>query len=86
MVRVAAGLQGSGETVMEKDIVQIRNPKVDRYVKLDRSRGKIIDHKETPGPYEGIPVVASKRDALFWWKRAMRTGAGIERSGGVCRQ
>ena len=42
------------------DIVQTRNPKTDRYVKIDRSRGRIVAHKRTQGPYKGIPI-ARKR-------------------------
>jgi len=44
----------------KKDIVQTRNPKSDRYVKMDRSAGKIIAHKKSSGPYKNVPV-ARKR-------------------------
>ena len=43
-----------------KDIVQTRNPKSGRYIKIDRSAGRIISHKRTKGPYKGIPI-ARKR-------------------------
>lgn len=42
------------------DIVQVKNPRTRRYVKIDRTIGKIIGHKKTPGPYKGIPI-ARKR-------------------------
>lgn len=38
------------------DIVQVKNPKTDRYVKIDRTVGRIISHKPTQGPYKGVPV------------------------------
>lgn len=40
----------------KKDVVQVKNPKSDRYVKIDRTEGKIISHKKTPGPYANVPV------------------------------
>lgn len=48
-------------TVKKRDIVQTKNPKTGRYVKIDRSVGKIVDTKKSPGPYKGVPV-ARKRD------------------------
>jgi hypothetical protein len=44
----------------KKDIVQTRNPKTDRYVKIDRSEGRIIAHKKSSGPYKDVPI-ARKR-------------------------
>lgn len=44
----------------KKDIVQVKNPKTDRYVKIDRDKGKIIDHKKSAGPYKGIPIARKK--------------------------
>ena len=32
--------------------VQIRNPKTKRWVKIDRTIGKIIRHKRSPGAYK----------------------------------
>ena len=43
---------------MKMDIVQVKNPKTNRYVKIDRSMGVIISHKRTSGAYKGIPVIA----------------------------
>lgn len=37
--------------------VQLRNPRSDRYVKIDRYAGRVVAHKATPGPYKGVPVV-----------------------------
>lgn len=34
--------------------VQALNPVTKRYVKIDTSSGRIIDHKKTAGPYKGI--------------------------------
>ena len=40
----------------KRDLVQLRNPRVDRYVKIDRAEGNILSVKRTPGPYKGIPI------------------------------
>lgn len=45
----------------KKDVVQVKNPKTDRYVKIDRSAGKIISNKKSNGPYKGIPVARKKK-------------------------
>ncbi len=34
--------------------VQVKNPVTNRYVKIDSSTGRILEHKKTPGPYKGI--------------------------------
>ena len=44
-----------------KDIVQVKNPKSDHYVKIDRSAGKIISHKKSEGPYKNIPVARNRK-------------------------
>ena len=43
------------------DVVQVKNPKTDRYVKIDRTAGQIVSNKKSSGPYKGVPV-ARKRD------------------------
>ena len=43
------------------DIVQVRNPRSNRYVKVDRSLGKIISIKKSPKPYKGIPIARRKK-------------------------
>ncbi len=40
----------------KRDVVQVKNPRTGRYVKIDRSAGKILDHKKSDGPYKGVPV------------------------------
>jgi hypothetical protein len=44
----------------KKDLVQTKNPKSGHYVKIDRSEGKIVDHKTTKGPYKNIPIIRKK--------------------------
>jgi hypothetical protein len=46
----------------KKDIVQVKNPKTDRYVKIDRDEGKIISQKKSEGPYKGIPIARKRKD------------------------
>jgi len=41
---------------IKRDVVQVKNPKSGHYVKIDRSAGKILEHKSSLGPYKGIPV------------------------------
>jgi len=43
------------------DIVQVKNPKTDKYVKIDRTEGKIISHKKSEGPYKGVPVARKRK-------------------------
>lgn len=45
----------------KRDIVQVKNPRTDRYVKIDRTAGLIIAHKKSQGPYKGVPVARAKR-------------------------
>jgi len=45
----------------KKDVVQIKNTKSKRYVKIDRSIGKIISHKKSVGPYKGVPVARKRK-------------------------
>ena len=42
---------------MRGDIVQIRNPFTDRYVKIDRERGLVLSHKRSKGPYKNVIIV-----------------------------
>lgn len=47
---------------MAKDVVQVLNPRTDRYVKIDRDAGLIISQKKSPGPYKNIPVARKRKD------------------------
>lgn len=42
------------------DIIQIKNPKSEHYIKINRSNGEILEHKESEGPYEDIPIFDKK--------------------------
>jgi len=44
-----------------RDIVQVKNPKTGRYVKIDRTAGKIVSHKKSKGPYKGIPIARKRK-------------------------
>jgi hypothetical protein len=44
----------------KKSIVQTKNPRTGRYVKIDRSKGRILDTKKSSGPYKGVPVIRKK--------------------------
>jgi hypothetical protein len=43
-----------------KERVQALNPVTQRYVKIDTSTGRIIDHKRSAGPYKGVREVSTK--------------------------
>ncbi len=45
----------------KRDVVQIKNPKSGRYVKIDRSKGRIIDHKKSEGPYKNVPIARKRK-------------------------
>ena len=38
-------------------IIQTRNPRTGRYIKIDRFRGIILSHKRSEGAYKKIPIV-----------------------------
>ncbi len=44
----------------KKRVVQVKNPKTGKYVKIDREKGRIVAHKKSDGPYKGV-AVARKR-------------------------
>jgi len=45
----------------KKRIVQVKNPKTGKYVKIDREKGRIVAHKKSEGPFKGV-AVARKRN------------------------
>ena len=42
---------------MTPAIVQLKNPRSGRYVKIDRARGRLVSHKASAGPYRHVPIV-----------------------------
>jgi len=46
----------------QRDVVQVKNPRSGRYVKIDRSAGMIVSHKKSPGPYKGVPIARTKKN------------------------
>ena len=41
----------------DERFVQLKNPKTQMYVKVDKLKGLIVAHKKTRGPYKGIRIV-----------------------------
>jgi len=41
-------------------IVQTKNPRTGKYVKIDRSKGKILTTKRSTGPFKGVPIIRKK--------------------------
>ena len=44
----------------QRDVVQVKNPRSGRYVKIDRSVGMIVSHKKSPGPYKDVPIAIAR--------------------------
>jgi len=44
----------------KKKIVQTKNPRTGKYVKIDLSKGKILSNKKSIGPYKGVPVIRKR--------------------------
>ena len=44
-----------------RDVVQVKNPRSGRYVKIDRDAGMIVSHKKSAGPYKGVPIARPKK-------------------------
>jgi hypothetical protein len=42
-------------------IVQMKNPKTGRYVKVNKTKGTIIRYKQTPGPYKNVPIARTRK-------------------------
>lgn len=40
----------------KQKVVQVKNPRTGKYVKIDRSKGKIVGQKRSDGPYKGVPI------------------------------
>ena len=45
----------------KRDVVQVKNPRSGRYVKIDRGVGRIVSHKKSSGPYKGVPVAKARQ-------------------------
>ena len=45
----------------KRDVVQVKNPRSDKYVKIDRSVGRIVSHKKSSGPYKDVPIARKKK-------------------------
>jgi len=44
----------------KRGIVQTKNPRTGRYVKIDTAKGRILNAKKSDGPYKGIPVMRKR--------------------------
>lgn len=56
-ISVNRGVDGQmSKNSKKSDVVQVKNPKTNRYVKIDRAKGRIVSHKKSEGPYKNVPV------------------------------
>ena len=44
----------------QSKIVQVKNPRTGRYIKVDRENALILEHKDTEGAWEGIEIVSNR--------------------------
>jgi len=42
------------------NIVQAKNPRTGRYIKINRSTARIINIKKSEGPYKGVPIIRKR--------------------------
>jgi len=49
------------KTMTKKKVVQVKNPRTGKYVKIDRSKGRIVSSKKSAGPYKGVPVARKSK-------------------------
>lgn len=54
-----------------KNIVQKKDSKTGKYLKIDRKTGQILATKKTPGPYKDIPIM-KKKDVSKTWKQVLK--------------
>jgi HSP20 family protein len=54
------GASDQESKIAEVPEVQIKNPRTGLYLKIDRSAGKILEHKTDEGPYEDVPIAGEK--------------------------
>ena len=59
------------------DIVQLKNPKTGNYIKIDRTEGKIVAHKQSSGPYKEIPIGEKQDNVNYAQGKQVGTGASI---------
>lgn len=45
-----------------KNIVQTKNPRSGKYIKIDRRLGKIIATKNSEGPYKNIEIIVPEKE------------------------
>lgn len=45
---------------MKKDLIQIRNPRTLKWIKIDIGKGIIVSHGRTKIPYKHIPIYEEK--------------------------
>lgn len=44
----------------KKRIVQTKNPRTGRYVKIDRAAGRILSTKKSEGPYKDVAIIKKR--------------------------
>lgn len=44
---------------MKDKIVQVKNPRTGRYIRINREKAIITGHKKSAGPYKNIPIKTS---------------------------
>src|SRR5205823_3705952 len=60
-ISMAKNTRPSARAAAVKERAQVKNPVTNRYVKIDTNTGRIVDQKQTLGPYKGIKDLTRKR-------------------------
>lgn len=61
--------------------VQLRNPRSDRYVKVDRERGVIVAHKGSRGPFKRVAHARRRPYTVIGIRRVTCAYRGCRRKG-----
>ncbi len=54
----------SAEILKKNDVIQVKNPRNQRYVKIDRTAGRILSTKKSPGPYANTPIARHRKGSV----------------------
>lgn len=54
-------MKNTSSSNTKHDVVQVQNPRSGHYVKIDRTAGRIISHKQSEGPYQNVPIARKRK-------------------------
>ena len=60
---------------MKHEYVQIQNPKTKKFIKIDKTIGKIVSHKKSLGAYKNIPIHKKQKELCPYFDKPMNCTA-----------